>query len=274
MDLSATWDHVCDTPDHVNLVYYRDNTPRGDKSQRGNMNLPTLIVHIASGGVALPAGAAALWFRKGGGPHAKVGTVFFGAMLVLTVTGWAIASLKPDWGTAVIAILTAYLVATSWVTARRRDGKAGPFELFGFAVATACAVTFLGLGFFGVHQPNSLPPAVNFPFAALAVLAAALDLNFILRRGVSPAQRIARHLWRMCTALLIAAFSFFLGQQKVMPTSWQGSPFLFVPPLTVLALMVFWLLRVRFSSAFKRHLASRGSQPGPIVTQDRAEANA
>jgi hypothetical protein len=238
------------------------------------MNLPMLIVHIAGGGVALIAGATALWFRKGGGPHAKAGTVFFGAMLVLTVTGWAIASLKPDWGTAVIAILTAYLVATSWATARRADGKAGRFELLAFGVAAACAVAFLWLGMFGGHRPNALPPAVGFPFAILAALAAALDLNFILRRGVSPPQRIARHLWRMCTALLIAALSFFLGQQKVMPVSWHGSPFLFVPPLAIFGLMVFWLLRVRFSNAFRRRLANRGARPVTLVTRDRVEAHA
>lgn len=214
------------------------------------MNLPTLIVHIVGGGIALPTGAAALWCRKGGDAHAKAGAIFFGAMFVLTFTGWAIASLKPDWGTAVIAILTFYLVATSRATARRRDGKAGRFELLACGLAICCAAAFLCLGLFGGVRPNALPPAVNFPFAAIAALAAALDLNFILRGRASPARRIARHVWRMCTALLIAAFSFFLGQQKVMPLSWQGSPFLFLPPLTILALMLFWLIRLRLGRAF------------------------
>lgn len=214
------------------------------------MNLPTLIVHIVGGGLALPAGAAALWYRKGGDAHAKAGAIFFGAMFVLTATGWAIASLKPDWGTAVIAILTFYLVATSRATARRRDGKAGWFERLGCGVALACAVAFLCLGLFGGQRPNALPPSVDFPFAAIAALAATLDLNFILRGAAPPPRRIARHVWRMCTALLIAAFSFFLGQQKVMPLSWQGSPFLFLPPLAVFAAMVFWLIRLRLGRAF------------------------
>jgi hypothetical protein len=108
----------------------------------------------------------------------------------------------------------------------------------------------LSFGLIGAGAANgrfdSLPAAVHFPFAALAALAAALDLNFILRRRLSARQRLARHLWRMCTALLIAAFSFFLGQQKVMPVAIQGSPWLFVPPLATLAAMIFWLVRVRF----------------------------
>lgn len=58
-------------------------------------------------------------------------------------------------------------------------------------------------------------------------------------------QRIARHLWRMCLAMLIATTSFFLGQQKVFPDSLRGSSVLFVPVLVVLAVMIFWMIRVR-----------------------------
>jgi hypothetical protein len=54
----------------------------------------------------------------------------------------------------------------------------------------------------------------------------------------------------MCFALFIAAGSFFLGQQQVFPASVRGSPLLFVPVLAVLALMIFWVCRVRFTSAY------------------------
>ena len=56
----------------------------------------------------------------------------------------------------------------------------------------------------------------------------------------------------MSTALLIAAFSFFLGQQDNMPEFIQGSPVLFVPPFAVLAAMLFWIFRVRFAKAWRR----------------------
>jgi hypothetical protein len=71
----------------------------------------------------------------------------------------------------------------------------------------------------------------------------------IARGGVSGAGRIARHLWRMCTALLIADFSFFLGQQQFFPALLRGSPVLLVPELVVLVLMIFWLIRVRRQAA-------------------------
>lgn len=213
---------------------------------------PLTPFHILAGGTALLAGAAALALPKGSRAHARAGTLFFGAMLAMAGTGAVIAAFRPERITAVVGVLTCYLVATSWMTARRRDGRAGRFELAAMAVAAGCAIAMLTFGFQALPtgRLDSLPPEPAFAFAGVAALAAALDLNFILRGGVSRPQRIARHAWRMCAALLIAAFSFFLGQQKVMPVAWHGSFLLFLPPLAVLAAMVFWLLRVRFTRAF------------------------
>lgn len=231
------------------------------------MSVNALVpIHVAAGSVALLAGYAALALRKGSRPHARAGTCFFGAMLVMAGTGAVMAALKPERGTVMIGIFTLYLVATSWAAARGRDGKAGRFELLAFPVALACAIALLGLGILGAASANgrmdSLPAAIHFPFAFVAALAAGLDLNFLLRRELSGLQRTARHVWRMCTAFLIAAFSFFLGQQKVMPDLIQGSPLLFVPPLLVLAAMIFWLIRVRFSNAF-RWVPPRRAAPLP-----------
>ena len=236
---------------------------------------PLTPIHIAGGAVALIAGAAALFISRKGSPlHARAGTAFFAAILVLAGTGAIIAALKPERGTTVIGLLTCYLAATSWVTARRRDGTAGRFELAGLGVASALAVVMLGLGLIGASAANgrvdSLPAAVHFPFAALAALAAGLDLNFILRGRLTPRQRIARPLWRMCTALLFAAFSFFLGQQKVMPVAIQGSLWLFVPPLATLSAMIFWIFRVRFSRAWGRIRLGRRAAAAPVVGEPAA----
>lgn len=212
---------------------------------------PLLLVHVAAGGAALFAGFGALALRKGGAMHARTGTIFFAAMLVMTSTGALIAALKPERGTMLVGILTFYLVATSWQAARRRDAAAGTFERVGALVAAGCALAQLSFGLIGANSPegrfDSLPAAVHFVFAALAALALGLDLNFIRRGRLTAAQRIARHLWRMSTALLIAAFSFFLGQQDEFPAAVQGTFLPFVPPLAVLAAMIFWIFRVRFS---------------------------
>lgn len=217
---------------------------------------PLTLIHILFGSIALLAGAAALSLRKGSPSHARAGTWFFAAMLVMAGTGAAMAALKPERGTAVIGLFTAYLVVTSWTTARRRDGQAGRFELYGLVFALGVAATMLSFGLQAAASPtgrlDSLPSGAHYPFAVLAALAAGLDLNFILRRRLSGAQRIARHLWRMCAALLIAAFSFFLGQQDEFPQAWQGAFVWFLPPLAVFAAMLFWIVRVRFAKTWRR----------------------
>lgn len=214
------------------------------------------LFHVAAGSAGLIAGAAALSVRKGGRLHAKAGTAFFAAMLAMAGTGAAIAASISERGTAVIGLFTCYLVATSWMTARRRDGLAGGFERAGLAVALACAAAMLAFALIASASPtgrfDSLPAAAHYPFGLLAALAAGLDLNFILRGRLARHQRLARHLWRMCAALAIAAFSFFLGQQDTLPAAWRGLAIGFAPPLAVLAAMVFWLARVRFTAAFGR----------------------
>jgi hypothetical protein len=59
----------------------------------------------------------------------------------------------------------------------------------------------------------------------------------------------------MCFALFFAAASFFLGQQKVMPTFMHGSPLLFIPAFAPLGLMIYWLIRTRFPKR-RQHRAS------------------
>ena len=217
---------------------------------------PLTLIHILGGSLALGAGAASLGFRKGSAMHAQAGNIFLGSMLVLALTGAFIAALEPERATAVIGILTAYLVATAWWSARRRDGIAGTFEIYAIVVGAGCLVAQLSFGIMAASSPNgrldSLPAGAIFPFAAVMAIAVGSDLMFILRGKLDGRQRIARHLWRMCTALFIAAASFFLGQQDEFPEPLQGLFIWFVPPFATLGLMTFWLIRIRFPAAFAR----------------------
>ncbi|WP_129792904.1 DUF2306 domain-containing protein [Sphingosinicella sp. CPCC 101087] len=235
-----------------------------------------MFLHIVGGSVALISGAAALAVRKGSGWHAYVGTAFFLGMLVLTTTGAVIAGLKPARGTALIGILTLYLVVTSWAAARQRDGRPGGLERAALGMVLICIAGLVTLGLLGMREPTGvidhLPWQVHFVFASVAVMAAASDIRFIRRGRLSGAQRLARHLWRMCTALLIATTSFFQGQQDEFPEAWQGSAWWHAPSLAVLGAMIFWLLRVRLSKAYARFAA--GGPARPRVSEDPAEASA
>jgi uncharacterized membrane protein len=227
------------------------------------------LVHIAFGSTALLAGAGAMTFRKGGRMHARAGTIFLGAMLVMALTGSVMATVRVERGTALIGLLTAYLVITSWWTARHRDGIAGRFEMFSLATALAFAGVMGTFGTMAMNSANgrldSLPAAAHYPFAVVMLIAAAGDLNFLLRGTLSGRQRLARHLWRMSVALFIAAASFFLGQQDEFSPALKGLPIWFVPPFATLLAMVFWLFRVRFAKAWSKAIPRRRADPLPVA---------
>ena len=99
------------------------------------------------------------------------------------------------------------------------------------------------------------------------LLAAAGDVRMLLRGGVFGAQRIVRHLWRMCFGLFIATGSFFLGQgSKVFPAFILKTNVLFIPAILPLILLIFWLFRVRFTYAYKRTSMPRGADVYSLPT--------
>ena len=217
-----------------------------------------LVLHITCGSVAMVSGAVALLARKGDDLHRAAGTVFFLAMFVTAAIGAAVAPFLTDGQrpNTVAGILTFYLVLTAWTTVRRQDGGVDRFAIAGFFVASGSALAGVLFALEAQASPtgtidNSPPQAFIF-FMIVGAFAAASDLKVILRGGISGAPRIARHLWRMCVGLFIAAGSFFLGQQQVFPESVRGSAILFVPVFAPLVLMIFWLVRVRLTNWIKR----------------------
>jgi hypothetical protein len=208
-----------------------------------------LFLHIAGGSVAIVAGTVAVAVRKGGRLHILAGNLFFVAMLVMASIGGFVAPFlvtaqgSPKLFDSAVGFFTCYLVVTSWLTVRRKAGTIGRAEVaaFVFAALLAAAVVLIGR--------MRGDAAAYYALGGIIALAAALDLKVIRNRGIAGGPRIARHLWRMCLALFVAVGSFFLGQQRVMPEFVQGSPWLSVPPLAVLATMAFWLLKLRFARA-------------------------
>ena len=207
-----------------------------------------LFLHIGAASVGLVSGGAALVFRKGARLHRAAGNVFFVSMLIMSGIGAAVAPFLPARISTVAGGLTFYLVATAWATVRRREGRVGRFESGALLVGLGVAALGVSLGWQGAINPkgtlDGLPWQPAFVFAAISGLAAACDLRVILRGGICGAPRIARHLWRMCVALLIAAFS-FVGQPKAIPEALRGSPLLFLPIIAVAVAMIYWLIRVR-----------------------------
>jgi uncharacterized membrane protein len=212
-----------------------------------------MVIHIAGGLLALPSGAVAVAARKGGRLHARAGTLFFASMLVLGVSASILEPFRtPEPGSPITGLFVCYFIATSWVAARRRDGTTGKFEIVACAAALVMAALMFWSGLRGDAETLEGGAGPVFFAATILLVAGLLDLNAILRRRLTPARRISRHLWRMCFAFFIATGSFFLGQQDVLPAAVRGSPALFVLAFAPFAVMAFWLVRLRFAKALAR----------------------
>jgi hypothetical protein len=201
------------------------------------------------------SGFVAVFLRKGSRRHSLAGNVFVIAMLSLSASGVYMAIVKSQPGNILGGALTFYLVATAWMTARRRDGKPGIFDWGALLVVLgvgACQLTFgleAALSQTGVKY--EYPPWPYFFMGSVAVLAIAGDVRMLVRGGISGTPRIARHLWRMCFALFIAAGSIFLARQQLFPVLLQKTGVLFFLSFLPMILMIFWLIRVRFASAYR-----------------------
>ena len=210
----------------------------------------TLVIHVVAGALGLGTGYVALYAAKGGRLHRKSGMLFVYVMLTMCTAGAAMALLR-DKAPAInvpAAVLTAYLVITSLVTVRRRTTGTSWLDAAGMLVALALAVACLILGAEAVGNGGArkgIPAFPFFLFGIVSLLAAAGDVRMIRTGPLTGARRIARHLWRMSFALLIAALSFFLGQAKVIPKPIRIPALLALPILAVLVTMLYWLWRVR-----------------------------
>jgi uncharacterized membrane protein len=212
-----------------------------------------LYAHIIGASVGMVAGTVAILSRKGAPVHRAAGNVFFVAMLAMTGVASAVAPFlgEAQWTNTTAGVFTLYLVATGWATVKRPEGQIGRFEAVAFLVALGMAGTGLVLFLLNAGKPQSSAFATVYGFAIVAGIAALCDLGVILRKGISGRRRIARHLWRMSLALVVALGSFFVGQQDELPAFVQGSAVLAAPMLIALGLMAFWLIRARFTKAFQ-----------------------
>ena len=225
------------------------------------MRLPLLVLHVSAGVLAMFAGAAAISFRKGSPWHARAGNIFVAAMLGMAAAASCLAFMKHQTNNLFGGLLTLYMVSTAWATARRREGEKGVADWLGFVFALTIGVLSVlhGLQKAAGRVPSEGSPAFMDVFMGSVILLAGLgDLRMLLR-GISGKRRIARHLWRMCFGWFIATGSFFLGQQQVFPVWLRGSPVLLVPALLPLVLLIFWLIRVRFTSVYQRMSMARAA---------------
>jgi uncharacterized membrane protein len=194
--------------------------------------------------LALVFGYVALFTRKGAATHRRSGVLFVAAMVTMSLTGPLMAALRGSGVNFIAGLLTFYFVATGWRTVRRNTDAHRWIDWVAmlFALCISVLAVTVGRDLASRGRPETAP---MFLFAILGVTAAAGDLRTIQAGALRGPRRIARHLWRMCFAMWIAAASFFWGPPGRAPAVINIPALLPIPVLLPIAVMLYWLWRIR-----------------------------
>ena len=225
------------------------------------------VLHSGGGVVGLLSGVIAVSVRKGGHLHRIAGKIFVASMVVVAVFACYLAIVIPDQIVNVfISIFALYLVLTAWLTVRRRNDAVGFPEKVALFVGVCLCAPFAILSF---QLATGLPPlfksAVPFKgavliaiygFTSVLAIAAIGDARVVFAGGISGVSRISRHLWRMCVGITLALGSGFTnGLARLLPGPYHVPTAFFLPQFIPLGLIIFWLIRLRFTGWFKRNAA-------------------
>jgi hypothetical protein len=224
-------------------------------------------------------------FRKGSPRHVLAGKVFVASMLTMAVGAVYLAIVRHQPSNIGGGILTFYLIGTAWLTTGRRDGETNrsdwivlliPLVLGIFTWMNGIKVVRSGEG-----SSDGVPVGMTFFMGSVMLLAAAGDVRMLVRGGVSGAKRIARHLWRMCFGLFIAAGSFFMGPNnrplrllstvgvgRHLPRALFSIALYLILTMLPLILLIFWLVRIRFKNAYNGQPMPSGSADPSLAAAD------
>lgn len=173
-----------------------------------------LILHIVAGFSALASAGVALGTAKGAAWHRRAGAVYVLAMLIVTVTTFALATIRPNLFLLVIGIFSFYLVFTGWRAALLRDGQPRPVDhLVGGAMALT-GLAMLGTGALGLAGTGGSQSVILLVFGSIGLTLSLADWRDWRAGPVIGPARIARHLTRMLagtTATITAAVVVNLG---------------------------------------------------------------
>ena len=220
-----------------------------------------LPIHVLAGMIALVVGYVALFAAKGAMLHKQGGKIFVCAMVVMGLGGALMAAIDPTGSpTNIVAgLVTVYLVITGMRTARRQ-WRPGPIDK-----ATAVMAFLFGLLAFGAGMGGRPDAAPSFVFGIVAVIGGIGDVRAIRAGGIHGPRRIARHVWRMCLGMVVAAGSFFLGPRGRVPEIIYIPSLLPIPVLIPIVVMVVWIVRLRVKTSFRGILGVAAARTSAAV---------
>jgi uncharacterized membrane protein len=224
-----------------------------------------LPFHVVAGILALLFGYVALYATKGATLHRRSGMFFVYAMVTMSLSGalmdaWKARSITVN---VVAGLMTFYFVTTGLLTVRPRAQESLWIDRAAVAfVLTVSVLAFVaGLDMMRRGRPEAAPSLI---FGIVGLLAATGDIRVQRGRVMQGARRIARHLWRLCFAMWVAAASFFWGPPRRVPEVIRIPALQAVAVLLPIAVMLYWLWRLRGRKTLHGVVTLSAPHAGPI----------
>jgi hypothetical protein len=155
--------------------------------------------------------------------------------------------------------MPAYFVVTALTTVRPVTAWTRWVTVSALVVAVVLALGSMAKGFKAFGTPggtlDGVPFFMLFFVGTVMAIAAAGDVRVMRSGPLRGGPRLARHLWRMCFALFIAAGSFFSIEARVaklLPEPFTTPSMRVLPIALVFVAMLYWLWRVRGPADWRR----------------------
>ncbi len=209
------------------------------------------VVHIIGGSIALLAGYAALFVKRGGDWHRRFGRYFVNGMATVAVTGLPMSIIRPNPFLFGIVIFSSYLIFSGRAAAMNRTGEAGKLDfgaaalLFATSVIALLAVAYISLS--GIEYPMTFL-ITGTVFAIIGLITSHTDWKMLRAGPIRGKDRIIKHLGGMCAGLIAATTAVaatIISRLPDIPNliAWLG------PTLIISPLIAYWTRQVREGSA-------------------------
>lgn len=169
-----------------------------------------LAVHVTAGLLCLVFAPLALLSVKGGPSHRRWGKYYFAAVSMMTATALVLASYRPRYFLAMIAVLSFYLAFSGYraLTLKARDD--GAARAVDWIAAGAASIACAGLVALGLYPLASGGSAVVVPviLGLLGLRATGGDLVRFARGPAHPLSWLNTHLGHFIASYIAALTAF------------------------------------------------------------------
>lgn len=218
-----------------------------------------LLIHVASGVVALISAFIAVGVSKGGKAHRRVGVVFFYSMLAVGITAIPVTFVRPNPFLFFIALFSFYMAFAGYRRGRKRHVDA-TIDRFAAWLMLVFGVVMIGYGVFMVAAGDSL----GWALASFGALGLTFGIEDAVKasKTVAHADRVRVHLSRMLGGTIATITAVLVQQVSPLVQNPLAEVALWLGPTVVLVPVIFlWNFRIIKTGKYRIISRPRTSVP-------------